>query len=330
MGKRILWSLSIGLVFLGACALLALALWNFRLEYVTGKGGIQLVLEVPAPNDCAQAKRILEGRVRSFGVLKPQITASGAGLITLILPGVDGAEQARLRRLLTTPGHLEKWLVAKEAPIQAEGFPSREATLAHFGGQLPLGTELLPRPVELLEAWVPGQATRREEAIGSWILVESKVYVDGGDITDARRSPDPNSDQSRIHFTLNAKGARDFYALTQIASVESRLIVITLDRKIFSVLACPQPIIGRSVEITGSKGLTRESAEDFATMLKSGALGGPLTCVEERPLDPDLGRPYLRLGSAYAAAGLLAMAAALAAFLVSMYRMWRAKQPTAA
>ena len=68
--------------------------------------------------------------------------------------------------------------------------------------------------------------------------MENKVYVDGADIQNANPSVDPTTDRKEIHYTLNKKGADDFYNLSVIASQENRFIAIVLDRKIVSVLSC--------------------------------------------------------------------------------------------
>jgi protein-export membrane protein SecD/preprotein translocase SecF subunit len=247
-----------------------------------------------------RALQIIENRINQFGVAEPEITPTGAegNRIVVELPGVGEAERERIKNLLSTPGRLEQRLIAKQDPSGYGGFPSREAAIAAMGGQLPPGTELLPELVGERDMRKAGETVYKgqkiEEKIKCWHLVENKVYVDGGDITGANGTVDPNTDRNEIHYTLNRKGSDDFYNLSGIAAEEGRLIAIALDRKVVSVLSCREKIPGGSVRITGD--FTKESAEDFALKLKSGAMRASMKFLEERSIGPSLGADSIKSG----------------------------------
>jgi len=247
-----------------------------------------------------RAIQIIENRINQFGVAEPEVTATGAegNRIVVELPGVGEAERERIKNLLATPGRLEQRIKAKEDKTQGRGFPTREEAMAAFGGQLPPNTELLPEPESERDVRrtgvVPAGQGRVEEKIKAWHLVENKIYVDGADIQNANPSMDPTTDRHEIHYTLNRKGADDFYNLSVIASQESRFIAIVLDRKIVSVLSCREPIPGGSVRITGT--FTKEDTEDFSLKLKSGAMRASMKFLEERAMGPSLGADSIHSG----------------------------------
>ncbi len=259
----------------------------------------------------ARALQIIENRVNQFGVAEPEITPSGreGNRIVVELPGVGEAERERIKGLLSTPGRLEQRLVAKQQQVF---FPTREAALATFGGQLPEGTELIPEPETERQARLKGVKGQpapkaqgpKEQRIRQWVLVEQKSYVDGGDIVDAHRWVNPQTDFNEINFTLNRKGADDFATLTGIAAEEGRLIAILLDHKIVSTLSAREKIAGGAVRITGR--FTQEEADDFALKLKSGAMRASMKFLEEKSMGPSLGADSIRAGVIASAIGFLA------------------------
>lgn len=245
-----------------------------------------------------RALQIIDNRINQFGVAEPEITPTGAegNRIVVELPGVGEAERERIKNLLATPGRLEQRIKAKLDQSGYRGYPTREAALAAFGGQLPPNTELLPEPESERDLRKAGivPAGKVEEKIKAWHLVENKVYVDGADIQNSNPSVDPITDRHEIHYTLNNKGSNDFFELSKLASEENRLIAIVLDRKIVSVLSCREPIPGGSVRITGS--FTKEDTEDFSLKLKSGAMRASMKFMEERAMGPSLGADSIRSG----------------------------------
>ena len=264
---------------------------------ITQKDSYQKYLKDDASK---RALQIIENRINQFGVAEPEITATGAekNRIVVELPGVGEAERERIKNLLATPGRLEQRILSKDDKMGYQGYPTKEAALAAFGGQLPPNTELLPEPESERDLRRQGLITapnaKVEEKIKAWHLVENKVYVDGADITNSNPSVDPNTDRHEVHYTLNRKGSDDFYNLSVIASQENRLIAIVLDRKIVSVLSCREPIPGGSVRITGT--FSKEDTEDFSLKLKSGAMRASMKFLEERAMGPSLGADSIHSG----------------------------------
>ncbi len=257
-----------------------------------------------------RAQQIIENRINQFGVAEPEITPSGAegNRIVVELPGVGEAERERIKGLLSTPGRLEVRLLSKKQPNQIPVKTEAEA-LAYLGGALPEGTELFPELVEeptvvtnqmkaAIRAAKPGE--KKTDNVRQWVLLETKVYYDGGAITDARRGQDQMGTNT-VNFTLNREGADANAKLTEIASNEGRQFAFLLDRKVISVLRSEQKIIGGGVEIKGS--FNQQQADDLSLKLKSGSLRASMKFLEEQSMEASLGADSIRHGITAAVVG---------------------------
>ena len=256
-----------------------------------------------------RALEVIEKRIRDIdpaNVLEPEITASGAegNRIVVEIPGIEEGDRERVKKLLSTPGHLEQRLLAKADVIK---FPTREAAMEHFHGQLPEGTELVPEIESDRAARRAGQPVVKvkpgEEKISLWVLLDSTQGVDGADIIDAHRATNSTTEANEVNFTLNKKGDDDFARITGIAADESRLIAIVLDHKIITELSAKEKIIGGAVRIAGN--FSAQEADDLASQLRSGALRAPMKFLEERVVGPGLGRDSIHAGVRAALIGFL-------------------------
>ncbi|WP_291270963.1 protein translocase subunit SecD [Geothrix sp.] len=266
-----------------------------------------------------RALEVIEKRIRDIdpaNVLEPEITASGAegNRIVVEIPGIEEGDRERIKNLLATPGHLEQRLLAKAPQIY---FASKEDALTYFKGAIPPEFELLPEIESDRQARRAGQpvvkAKPGEEKISRWVLLESRVAVDGADIIDSHRASNSQTEANEVNFTLNKKGDDDFARLTGTASEENRLIAIVLDRKIVTELSAKEKIIGGAVRISGS--FTAQEADDLASQLRSGALRAPMKFLEERVVGPGLGRDSIHAGVRAAVIGF----AAIIGFMVIFY-----------
>ncbi len=267
-----------------------------------------------------RALEVIEKRIRDIdpaNVLEPEITASGAegNRIVVEIPGIEEGDRERIKKLLATPGRLEQRLLAKAPQIY---FNSKEEALAFFKGDIPQEFELLPEIESERQARRAGQPVAKakpgEEKISRWVLLESRVAVDGADIIDSHRASNSQTEANEVNFTLNKKGDDDFARLTGTASEENRLIAIVLDRKIVTELSAKEKIIGGAVRISGS--FTAQEADDLASQLRSGALRAPMKFLEERVVGPGLGRDSIHAGVRSALLGF----ATIIGFMVYFYR----------
>ena len=267
-----------------------------------------------------RALEVIEKRIRDIdpaNVLEPEITAGGpeGNRIVVEIPGIEEGDRERIKKLLSTPGHLEQRLLAKAPQIY---FNSKEEALALYKGAIPQEFELLPEIESERQAKRSGQpvvkAKPGEEKISRWVLLESRIAVDGADIIDSHRASNSQTEANEVNFTLNKKGDDDFARLTGTASEESRLIAIVLDRKIVTELSAKEKIIGGAVRISGS--FSAQEADDLASQLRSGALRAPMKFLEERVVGPGLGRDSIHAGVRSALVGFIT----IIAFMVFFYR----------
>lgn len=302
---------------------------NFGGYAVTGQGSARILTQKDfhqkSLKDDAnkRAQQIIENRINQFGVAEPEITPSGAegNRIIVELPGVGEAERERIKGLLSTPGRLEVRFLSKRQPNQIPVKTEAEA-LALLGGQLPEGAELFPELEEestvvtnqtkaAIRAAKPGE--KKIDNIRQWVLLESKVYYEGGAITDASRSQD-QFNSNTVNFTLNREGADANAKLTEIASNEGRQFAFLLDRKVISVLRSEQKIIGSGVEIKGN--FTQAQADDLSMKLKSGSLRASMKFLEEQSIGPSLGADSIKNGITAAVIGF----GAIIIFMVLWYK----------
>lgn len=145
-------------------------------------------------------------------------------------------------------------------------------------------------------------------------LVEKRVLVSGGDLTDAQPGFDQRTNEPIVSFQFNTSGARKFAQVTQ--ENVGRPFAIILDNQVISAPVIREPILGGSGQISGS--FTVESANDLAILLRAGALPAPLTIIEERTVGPGLGQDSIAKGKLSSYVG----AAMVIAFMLVTYGLF--------
>jgi preprotein translocase subunit SecD len=155
-------------------------------------------------------------------------------------------------------------------------------------GQLPPGDEIL-------------HGTGKEANIP--YVVEKRVLVSGGDLTDAQPGFDQRTNEPIVTFRFNTAGARKFGEATE--QNVGRPFAIVLDNQVISAPVIREPIRGGSGQISGN--FTVQSANDLAILLRAGALPAPLTIIEERTVGPGLGQDSIAQGklSSYVGAAMV-------------------------
>jgi preprotein translocase subunit SecD len=134
-------------------------------------------------------------------------------------------------------------------------------------------------------------------------VVEKRVLVSGGDLTDAQPGFDQRNNEPIVSFRFNTSGARKFAEVTQ--QNVGKPFAIVLDNQVISAPVIREPILGGSGQISGN--FTVQSANDLAILLRAGALPAPLTVIEERTVGPGLGADSIAAGkmSAYVGAAMV-------------------------
>jgi preprotein translocase subunit SecD len=243
-----------------------------------------------------QAKSIIENRINAFGVAEPTIQDYGAEQnhqILLQLPGVDDPE--RIKKTLVLESNLELRSVSGTyAPYQTLD----EAKAAAAGK-----ADIEPLPLDERED--PSDETAADPAVkqtAPYLLITKSPVVVGRDLRDAFAAAGDlgGEDDYRIVFKLKDDGARKFRDWTG-KNIGTNLAIVLNGR----VKSAPviRGEIGETGEITGN--FTKQSAEDLALVLRSGALPARVVYLEERTVGPSLGADSIRQGVAASVAGLV-------------------------
>ena len=250
------------------------------LDVTTEAGGlIRLTQTEPAIVErvrqaVGQSIEIIERRVNELGTVEPLIQREGIDRILVQVPGLQ--DPTRLKQLLGKTAKLDFRMVDTGAsPEQA------------VQGRVPPEDELLY------------SASKPKTPY----LVEKRILVSGGDLTDAQPGFDQRSNEPIVTFRFNTSGARKFAQVTQ--ENVGKPFAIILDNEVISAPVIREPILGGSGQISGS--FTVQSANDLAILLRAGALPAPLTIIEERTVGPGLGADSIAKGkiSSYVGAAMV-------------------------
>ena len=243
------------------------------------------------------ALRIIDTRINAIGVSEPTLQRHGAESahqILLQMPGIDDPQ--RVKDLLIGESRLE--LVHVISTGGSYTYPTREAAVASLGGAVPQNRRVL----EYLERDEPTAAgqTPNPSAPSQWVVVEVPPVIEGSDLRSASGEAGDFGENYQIGFTLKPAGAEKFGRWT--AANVGQFMGVVLDDKVKSV-ATIQSQINDQGRITGS--FTKESAEDLALTLRSGALPAKLVYLEERTVGPSLGQDSIRAGVTASLVGLI-------------------------
>ena len=232
-----------------------------------------LAVEPGTPDRDAAAKQavaVIEKRLEAFGVANFRVSSQDDGRITVDLPGVTDPE--RVKALIATGGKLELvHVISPTNPSPVQTYASKEAGVAalNHGGTVPGNRRVLP----YAERSEPGNAP----PLTKWVVVESPAIVDGTELRNASAAPSAYGDDFQIQFSLNKTGADKFGAWTG-ANINEYLGVV-LNDEVKSIAFIKSQIYDQG-EISGR--FTKQSAEDLALVLKSGALPAKILFLEER------------------------------------------------
>lgn len=248
-----------------------------------------------------QAKRIIESRLDAVGVAEPLVQRHGSQSSSRILvqmPGIQDPE--RVKQLLKAESKLELvHVVSPASPSPAQTYATEEEAKQSLGGTVPSNR----RVVQYAERDEPTAANNNEsqsQAPKRWVVVESPAVVDGSELRSATATQTRGSNDYQIAFALKPAGAQKFGAWTG-ANINEYMGVV-LNDEVKSIAYIKSQIHDQG-EISGR--FTKESAEDLALTLRSGALPAPIEYQEERTVGPSLGADSIRSGVRASVVGLL-------------------------
>jgi preprotein translocase subunit SecD len=261
-----------------------------------------------------QAQRIIESRLDAVGVAEPLVQRHGSQSshqILVQMPGIHDPE--RVKQLLKAESKLELvHVVSPPNPAPVQTYNTEEEAKASLGGTVPTNRRILPY-AERNEPTSAGQATPDQaQKAKKWVVVESPAVVDGSELRNASATQSrAGADDYQIAFALKPKGAEKFGAWTG-ANINEYMGVV-LNDEVKSIAFIKSQIHDQG-EISGR--FTKQSADDLALTLRSGALPAPIEYQEERTVGPSLGADSIRSGVKASLFGLLLVVA----FMLFYYR----------
>jgi preprotein translocase subunit SecD len=264
---------------------------QYSLDITSDAGGlIRLTVTDPAiigrvRQSVDQSIQIIERRVNELGTVEPLIQREGTDRILVQVPGLQ--DPTRLKQLLGKTAKLDFRMIDTAMPVEQA-----------LQGRTPPEDEIL-------------YSSSQPKAPN---LVEKRVLVSGGELTDAQAGFDQRTGEPIVKFTFSTSGSRKFAQATQ--ENVGKPFAIVLDNEVISAPVIREPILGGQGQISGN--FTVQSANDLAILLRAGALPAPLTIIEERTVGPGLGADSIAKGKISSYVG----AAMVVVFMLATYGLF--------
>ena len=251
-----------------------------------------------------QAKRIIESRLDAVGVAEPLVQRHGSQTshqILVQMPGIHDPE--RVKQLLKAESKLELvHVISPPSPQSVQTYNTEEEAKASLGGMVPPNRRVLPyaernEPTSATDQAAADQTQKQKK----WVVVESPAVVDGSELRSAAATQaQGGGDSYQISFALKPTGAQKFGDWTG-AHINDYMGIVLNDE--VKSLAYIKSQISDQGQIDGR--FTKQSAEDLALTLRSGALPAPIEYMEERTVGPSLGADSIRSGVRASVVGLM-------------------------
>ncbi|HEY0364972.1 MAG TPA: protein translocase subunit SecD, partial [Pyrinomonadaceae bacterium] len=277
------------------------SVWNYSASGDTLTWTMTAAAErVLAENATTQALNIIESRINALGIAEPTLQTHGAQSshqLLLQMPGVQDPE--RVKEILKGESRLELvHVVSPPSPSPATTYSSEAEAIASLNsaGTVPPNRKVLPSSERLEKTADPNQ--QREKR---WVVVETPAIIDGSELRNATavQARGGRADDYEINFSLKRAGADKFGAWT--GSHVNEYMGVVLNGEVKSIAYIRSQIFD-SGQITGR--FTKQSAEDLALTLRSGALPAPIEYLEERTVGPSLGADSIKAGVRASLVGL--------------------------
>jgi SecD/SecF fusion protein len=218
----------------------------------------------------SQAVEVLRRRVDRLGVAEPIIQVAGADRILIQMPGLSEEAKASAKMQIERAAFLEFRMVhERSAQLLEEGIT-------------PIGYTNMAERVRTPDGqtWRPYVVSRQPER-----------GLTGAHVSRARMVFEPLTGRPQIAFTMTSEGATLFAQVTR--ENVGRQLAIILDGQLYSAPRINTEILGGSGVIEGD--FTVREASELANVLMN-PLEAPVQIVEERGVDPSLGRDSIRSG----------------------------------
>jgi preprotein translocase subunit SecD len=242
-----------------------------------------------------QAMKIIDTRINAVGVTEPTLARHGgqnSHEILLQMPGMQDPEH--VKQLLKGQSHLELVHVisppANLGSVQTYPTEAEAITSLNSGGKIPANRRVVPY-IERAEL-AGQQANPNVQPPKKFVVIESPPIIDGAQLRSATANQSrAGADEYEIDFSLKQAGSQKFGEWTG-ANINEYMGVL-LDDQVKSIAFIKGQIFDQG-QITGR--FSKQSADDLALTLRSGALPAPIEYQEERTVGPSLGADSIRSG----------------------------------
>jgi preprotein translocase subunit SecD len=226
------------------------------------------------------------------------------------MPGINDPE--RIKQLLVGESRLELvHVVTPPSPAPVQKYATKEEALASIGGAESTMRKVLPYSERDEPTTANGQTDNAPKP-KSFVVVEYPPIINGSELRNAQAvTSRAGSDDYQIQFSLKPAGAQKFGDWTGRNINEYMGVVLNDEVKSIAYIKSQ---ITDSGEISGR--FTKQSADDLALTLRSGALPARIVYQEERTIGPSLGADSIRAGVKASLVGL----AMVVAFMLFYYR----------
>ena len=218
------------------------------------------------------------------------------------MPGVENPE--RVKDLIKGESRLELMkIVSPPNPQPVQTYPTKEAALATIGGKETDTRKVLPYTErDDSTASLNGNTnTAQNQKPTKFVVVESPAVVDGSELRDAAATQGrAGGTDYQITFSFKPTGAQKFGDWT--GKNIGNYMAVVLNDEVKSAAFIKSQIFD-SGEISGK--FSKQSADDLALTLKSGALPAAIEYQEERTVGPSLGADSIRSGVEASVGGLV-------------------------
>lgn len=279
------------------------------------------------------ALEAIRNRVDSLGIAEPSIYPLTEQRIVVQMPGIDSGKRDDARRSIESVAFLEFRLVHRQSSrwigrLMEEGRAPRGFRMAQDGRVLVRDRDSVKDEQMDRAFWATVKAfSPREDAEFN---VERDVDETGATIYrpfyleknplltgDAVRNAQVDYDQyqrPQIELEFTRDGSRKFARITRdyaprgeknLNSDHGRQLAILMDGTLYSAPELRSEITGGRAKITGRFSLTE--AQRLVNVLRSGSLLAPMRIIEERTVDPTLGKDSIRSGLRAGVVGAVAV-----------------------
>jgi SecD/SecF fusion protein len=290
----------------------------------------------------AVALEVIRSRVDGLGIAEPEIYPLLDDRIVIRLPGVDVNKRIEAKNSILSVAFLEFRLVHAESDVWANELFASGLTPPGFNavrtgsGQYYVRDRAALADKELDRAYWE-ELKRFGAKRGAEFMLEKDTLQDGSTVykpayievrkqltgsalKDARVDYDQYT-RPYIGLSFNKDGAERFGKVTaayaprgdnNLNSDTGRRLAIILDGKMYSAPVIQDAIYSGSAQITGS--FTVDECTRLVNVLRAGALPAPVTIVEERTVDPSLGKDSIASGMRACIYGGIAVFVFMAAY----------------